>query len=233
MSKKRILLVYPSIPPTYWSMRHAISLIGKKGLMPPLGLLTIAGYFPRDEFDLLLVDMNVSRLRDRDLAEADLVMLSAMLVQKDSFFEVVARCRRMGIPVAAGGPYPSACPTDMEDVDYLVLDEGEVTLPLFIADWLKGRASRVYSDQTKPSLDSTPMPRFDLIDAADYANMPLQFSRGCPFNCEFCDIVGLFGRVPRTKSPGRFIMELDELFRIGVRARYSSSTTTSSATRPA
>ena len=217
MIKKRILLVYPEIPATYWSMRHAIRLIGKKGLMPPLGLLSIAGYFPEDEFELTLVDMNVRRLRDRDLAKADLVMLSAMLVQKASFFEVVARCGRMGIPVAAGGPYPSACQEDMTGIDHLILDEGEVTLPRFIADWRAGRASRVYTDEAKPPLDAAPMPRFDLIEASDYANMPLQFSRGCPFNCEFCDIVSLFGRVPRTKSPARFISELEELLRIGYR----------------
>ena len=159
MIKKHIfLLVYPEIPATYWSMRHAIRLIGKKGLMPPLGLLSIAGYFPEDEFELTLVDMNVRRLRDRDLAKADLVMLSAMLVQKASFFEVVARCGRMGIPVAAGGPYPSACQEDMTGIDHLILDEGEVTLPRFIADWRAGRASRVYTDEAKPPLDAAPMP---------------------------------------------------------------------------
>ncbi|MGA2548435.1 MAG: B12-binding domain-containing radical SAM protein [Rectinemataceae bacterium] len=217
MNKKRITLVYPKIPATYWSMRHAISLIGKKGLMPPLGLMTIAGYFPREEFDLTLVDMNVRSMRDRDLAGADLVMISAMLIQKDSFFEVVRSCARLGIPVAAGGPYPTACPEEMEGIDYLILDEGEVTLPPFIADWREGRAVRVYSDEAKPSLDSGPLPRFDLVDPSDYANMPLQFSRGCPFNCEFCDIVTLFGRVPRTKSRERFITELDELFMMGVR----------------
>jgi radical SAM superfamily enzyme YgiQ (UPF0313 family) len=217
MIKKRVLLVYPEIPPTYWSMRHAISLIGKKGLMPPLGLLTIAGYFPRDEFELVLVDMNVRPLRDRDLAKADLVMLSAMLVQKGSFSSVVDSCGRLGIPVAAGGPYPTACPEEMDGVDYLILDEGEVTLPRFISDWREGRAARIYSDEARPPLDSGPMPRFDLIDPADYANMPLQFSRGCPFNCEFCDIVSMFGRVPRTKSPGRLILELEELMKIGFR----------------
>lgn len=219
MDKKRIILVYPKIPPTYWSMRYAISIIGKRGLMPPLGLLTIAGYFPRDEFELSLVDMNLRRLRDKDLAGADLVMISAMIVQKPSFFEVAASCASLGIPVAAGGPYPSSCPEEMAGIDYLILDEGEVTLPRFIADWRAGRAERLYTDNNKPSLDSAPMPRFDLIRPSDYANLPLQFSRGCPFNCEFCDIVSLFGRVPRTKSPGRFIMELEELLRIGYRGR--------------
>jgi radical SAM superfamily enzyme YgiQ (UPF0313 family) len=196
MEKRKILLVYPKIPPTYWSMRHAIRLIGKKGLMPPLGLLTIAGFFPPEEFDLRLVDMNVRRLRDRDIAGADLVLLSAMIVQKDSFFEVLRACKRLGTRVAAGGPYPTACPDEMEGVDHLILDEGELTLPRFIEDWKTGKAARIYTDEGKPSLDDSPMPRFDLIDAADYANIPLQFSRGCPFNCEFCDIVTLFGRVP-------------------------------------
>lgn len=215
MARKKILLVYPKFPPTYWSMRHAISIIGKKGLMPPLGLLTVAGYFPREEFELSLVDMNVRRLRDGDLAAADLVMISAMLIQKASFFEVVRRSRRLGIPVAAGGPYPSSCPDEMEGVDYLVLDEGETTLPPFIEDWRNGRPDRVYSAEVKPLLDSAPMPRFDLIKASDYTSLPLQFSRGCPFDCEFCDIVALFGHVPRTKNPERFLAELGELLRIG------------------
>jgi radical SAM superfamily enzyme YgiQ (UPF0313 family) len=217
MPKKRILLVYPKIPPTYWSMKHAISLIGKRGLMPPLGLMTIAGYLPAEEYDVKLVDMNVRRLQNRDLAWAELVMVSAMLVQKASFLEVLRRCAKAGIPVAAGGPYPTACPEEMEGVDYLVLDEGEVTLPRFLSDWKAGRAARLYSDEAKPELDSGPMPRFDLVDHTRYANMPLQFSRGCPFNCEFCDIVTLFGRVPRTKSPGRFMAELEALLATGFR----------------
>ncbi len=217
MVKKKVVLVYPKIPPTYWSMRHAISLIGKKSLMPPLGLLTIAGFFPREEFELELVDMNVRRLRDRDLAGADLVMVSAMIVQKDSFFEVVKACRRLGVKVAAGGPYPTACPEEMGELDHLILDEGELTLPPFLADLRAGKAGRVYSDSAKPSLDEAPLPRFDLIDHEDYANIPLQYSRGCPFNCEFCDIVSLFGRVPRTKSTPRFMAELEELYRIGIR----------------
>ena len=214
-------------------MRHAISLIGKKGLMPPLGLLTIAGYFPRDEFDLLLVDMNVSRLRDRDLAEADLVMLSAMLVQKDSFFEVVASAadgdpRRGGralserLPRGYGGhrlPRPRRGRGDASAL-HRGLAQGACVPRLF------------RRGQALPRFDA-PMPRFDLIDAADYANMPLQFSRGCPFNCEFCDIVGLFGRVPRTKSRADSSRNSTSSSGSDVRARYSSSTTTSSATRPA
>ncbi len=216
-TRKKILLVYPKIPPTYWSMKHAISLIGKKGLMPPLGLLTIAGYLPKERYEPVLVDLNVRRLRKADLAGAELALVSAMLVQKDSFFEVIRRCREAGVPVAVGGPYPTACPEEMGEADYLVLDEGEATMPRFLADWEAGRAGRLYADSSRLPLDEAPLPRFDLVDPRDYADLPVQFSRGCPFDCEFCDIVTLFGRVPRTKSPGRFLRELGAVLDTGFR----------------
>ncbi|MDP3176575.1 MAG: B12-binding domain-containing radical SAM protein [Spirochaetaceae bacterium] len=211
MAKSKVLLVYPESPVTYWSLTHSLSVIGKKALLPPLGLLTIAGLFPEESFELKLVDMNERALRDRDIATSDLVMLSAMIVQRDSFRDVVARCRALGVPVAAGGPYPSSCPGEMDGVDYLILNEGEATLPPFIADWLAGEPKRKYADDSKPDLDSGPLPRFDLIDPRRYSEMAIQYSRGCPFACEFCDIIELFGRVPRVKSPARFIAELEAL----------------------
>jgi radical SAM superfamily enzyme YgiQ (UPF0313 family) len=211
MQKSKVLLVYPEAPITYWSLKHSLSVIGKKALLPPLGLLTIAGLFPEDRFELRLVDMNARALRDRDIAASDLVMVSAMIVQRDSFRNVVARCRALGVPVAAGGPYPSSCTDEMAGVDYLILNEGEATLPPFIADWLAGRPKRLYADDSRPDLDSGPLPRYDLIDPGVYSEMAIQYSRGCPFGCEFCDIIELFGRVPRVKSPARFIAELEAL----------------------
>jgi len=211
MKKTRVLLVYPEIPDTYWSMKRAISVVGKKALMPPLGILTIAAFLPEDEFDLRLVDLNVRRLSDAEIAGADLVMLSAMLVQKASFRAVIDRCKKLGVRVAAGGPYPTACRQEMEGVDFLFLGEGERTMPAFLEDWRAGRPAAVYQETDKPSLDEAPIPRFDLIRARDYMDMPVQFSRGCPFGCEFCDITALFGRKTRTKSPERFLRELEAI----------------------
>jgi radical SAM superfamily enzyme YgiQ (UPF0313 family) len=212
MAKTRVLLVYPEIPETYWSMKRAIRIIGKKALMPPLGLLTVAAFMPEEDFELRLVDMNIERLLDADLIQADLVMLSAMLVQKASFHEVLARCLRLGVPVAAGGPYPTACRGEMEGVDFLFFGEGERTLPAFVEDWRHGlRTPRIYEERERPSLDEAPVPRFDLAKVRDYSMMPVQFSRGCPFACEFCDITSLFGRAARTKSPERFLKELDAI----------------------
>ncbi len=216
MDFTNFLLVYPETPDTYWSYKHAISFVGKKALMPPLGLATIAAMIP-ERYSVRLVDMNVEPLTDDDLKSADLVLLSAMLVQKTSFQEVVARCNRVGVPVAAGGPYPTSCPDEMSAVDFLVLNEGETTFPRFLDDWLAGQPQRVYEDASRPDIRTAPIPRFDVIDMDRYDTLPLQFSRGCPFHCEFCDIVHLFGHTPRTKTPEQFIRELDAAYRTGFR----------------
>ena len=212
----RVLLVYPEMPPTYWSMKYALRFIGKKASLPPLGLLTVAAMLP-DDYDVTLVDMNVEPLSEAAVAGADLVLTSSMLIQKESLERVVRLCRKHGTRVVAGGPYPTSCHERIQGVDHFVLNEAEVTLPRFLEDFERGRAERIYSDPTKPDLALTPPPRFDLIGGKKYSSMALQFSRGCPHSCEFCDIIELFGRKPRTKSPEQFLNELDIVYQEGWR----------------
>jgi len=213
---RKVLLVSPRIPTTYWSYKYALPFVRKKSLLPPLGLMTVAALLP-DEYELRLVDMNVVALERQDVEWADVVMLSAMLVQQRSFDEVVALCRECGTPVVAGGPYPTASHDKIEGVDHFVLDEAELTLPEFLKDLERGQARPLYRAEGKPDLSMTPLPRFDLVDVNLYESMPLQYSRGCPFDCEFCDIIELFGRKPRTKAPAQFIREVDRLYQTGFR----------------
>ena len=212
----KILLVYPRFPPSYWGFQYALELIGKRASMPPLGLLTVAAMFPA-HYRLRLVDMNVAPLGDEDLDWADLVMTSTMVVQQRSLREVIARAKARRRPVAVGGPHPTSFSDEIAGADHFVLDEVEETLPRFLADWEAGRAARIYRPERKPAITATPLPRFELLDLGAYASMALQFSRGCPFDCEFCDITKLFGRVPRTKSNAQMLAELDRLHVLGWR----------------
>lgn len=212
----RALLVYPELPPTYWSMTYALPFIGKKASIPPLGLLTVASLLPAD-WDVTLVDMNVEPLRAAAVSAADLVFTSSMIVQRESHERVVRLCNELGTPVVAGGPYPSSDCERIEGVDHFVLGEAEVTLPLFLADFEAGRAGRVYREAARPDLALTPPPRFDLVKRRRYSTMAVQFSRGCPHSCEFCDIVELFGHRPRTKGAAQFLNELTLLYDSGWR----------------
>lgn len=212
-----LLLVSPAVPDTFWSFRHVLPFVFKKAAFPPLGLLTIGAMLPR-EWSLRLVDLNVSRLRERDLAWADYVLISAMIVQEPSVREVVDRCRALGKPIIAGGPLFTTAPERFADIPHLVLGEAENVIAALVADMQAGRVQGVYQDAAKPSLESTPVPRWDLIRLADYATMPVQFSRGCPFDCEFCDIVAMYGRTPRLKTPAQFLRELDALWAAGWRS---------------
>jgi len=214
VSGRTFLLVYPEFPDTYWSYRHALNFIGKKALMPPLGLATVAAMLPKG-VECNLVDMNIEPLRSRDIAEAELVMISAMIVQKDSVLEIISRCRAADVPVALGGPYATSCHGDIEGVDYFILGEGEITLPRFLADYEAGNPAPAYHTDERPDIALAPIPRFDLLKMDYYDTLPLQYSRGCPFDCEFCDIVHLFGHKPRTKSPDQFIAELDAAHAVG------------------
>ena len=206
----KILLDYPRYPDTFWSFRYAMRFIGRKASFPPLGLLTVAAMLP-SAWDRKLVDMNVRALTDADLAWADCVFLSAMDIQRQSAQEVIGRCQRLGIRTVAGGPLFSSCAEDFPEVDHLVLGEAEVTLPLFLADLAGGTARRLYIDERRADLHTTPVPLWELIDVRDYAAMNVQYSRGCPFDCEFCDITAMFGHKPRTKALAQLIEELDVL----------------------
>ncbi len=207
----KALLVYPEMPPTYWSMRYALPFLGRKAALPPLGLLTVAAMLPKD-WELRLLDLNVEPLSLKDVEAADLVLTSAMLVQRASLEGVIALCRVAGKPLVAGGPYPTSCWEQIEGVDHFVLGEAEVNLPSFLEDFQRGNTKRCYQDLSHPDLSHTPPPRFDLVDRRQYGGAALQFSRGCPHHCEFCDIVELFGHKPRTKTPAQFLTELDTLF---------------------
>ena len=208
------LLVYPKCPPTYWGFNFALEFSEAKSLFPPLGLLTVAAMFPA-RYNIRVVDMNVGPLVDEDIQWADIVFISAMIVQQDSMRLVVSRCNSVGVHVAAGGPYPTSYHDEIEGVDYFLLDEVEDTFPEFLNDLENGVEKAIYRESSKPDITSSPIPRFDLINLEDYHAMSVQFSRGCPFDCEFCDITKLFGRVPRTKSPKQLLSEFDFLFHLG------------------
>jgi radical SAM superfamily enzyme YgiQ (UPF0313 family) len=211
-----ILLVYPQYPVTFWSFKYALKFIAKKASLPPLGLLTVAAMLP-PQWEQRLVDLNTGKLTDADLRWADYVLLSAMSIQKESADEVIERCRRLGVKVIAGGPLFTAHPGDYGHLDHLVLNEAEITLPLFLADLEQGRPQRIYTSDRWADLTRTPPPRIDLLDMKHYASMNIQYSRGCPFDCDFCNITVLYGRAPRTKDAAQIVSELDALYRRGWR----------------
>ncbi len=210
------LLVYPEQPPTFWGADYALEMSGIKATFPPLGLLTIAAMFP-PHYALRVVDMNVTALQDADLAWADLVFTSTMITHHLSLQAVIERCNDAGVPVVAGGPHPTTFHEDIPGVDHFVLGEVEEIFPKFLRDLEEGTARPLYRETGKPAVTRTPIPRFDLVDMKIYATMSVQFSRGCPFDCEFCDIIKLYGRVPRTKAPEQVVAELDSLYRLGWR----------------
>ncbi|HWR72873.1 MAG TPA: radical SAM protein, partial [Nitrospirota bacterium] len=205
-----ILLVYPQYPTTFWGFKYALRFISKKASLPPLGLLTVSAMLPAD-WHQRLVDLNVRKLTDADLRWADAVFLSAMVIQRESAQSVIGRCKALGKTVIAGGPLFTAEPEEFPDADHLVLNEAEITLPLFLADLEKGSPRHVYTSTAWADLSRTPVPRFDLLDMRKYASMNIQYSRGCPFDCDFCNITVLYGRAPRTKSAGQVVAELDAL----------------------
>jgi len=215
----KVLLVYPRFPKSFWSFDKTLELVNLKAQLPPLGLITVAAILPQT-WDFKLVDRNVREVRDEEWAWADLVVISAMIVQRPDFRASIESAKRFGKLVAVGGPYPTALPHEAEEAgaDFLVLDEGEITLPGFVAAVEQGETSGTFrSDGQKPDVTATPVPRYDLLELEAYAEMSVQFSRGCPFQCEFCDIIVLYGRKPRTKSPEQLLAELQYLYDLGWR----------------
>ena len=212
----KVVLVYPEYPDTFWSFKYALKLISKKASSPPLGLLTVAAMLPKD-WEKKLVDMNVTRLRDKDLEGADFVFISAMTIQKVSVKEVINKCKKMGIRIVAGGPLFTIGYEEFEDVEYFVLNEAEITLPLFLEDLKNECAKHIYTCKGFPNIEKTPTPLLELVNMKKYVYMNLQYSRGCPFNCEFCDITTLFGRRFRTKNRDQILTELERIYSQGWR----------------
>jgi radical SAM superfamily enzyme YgiQ (UPF0313 family) len=215
----KILLVYPRFPQSFWSFDKTLELVNLKAQLPPLGLVTVAAILPQS-WEFKLVDRNVRDVRPEEWRWADLVIVSAMIVQRPDFIETIQTAKQFGKPVAVGGPYPTALPQEAEaaGADFLVLDEGEITLPKFVTALERGdRSGRFRSDGAKPDVTTTPIPRYDLLEMDAYAEMSVQFSRGCPFQCEFCDIIVLYGRKPRTKEPEQLLAELQYLYDLGWR----------------
>jgi radical SAM superfamily enzyme YgiQ (UPF0313 family) len=216
----RVLLIYPFFPQSFWSFEKSLELIGRKALLPPLGLITIAAILPQ-AWEFKLVDRNVRPpVTEEEWEWADLVILSAMIVQSKDFLDQIREAKRRGKRVAVGGPYATSLPHEAAaaGADYLILDEGEITLPQFVEAIARGETQGVFrADGEKPDVTITPVPKFELLDFNVYDNMSVQFSRGCPFQCEFCDIIVLYGRKPRTKSPGQLLAELDRLYELGWR----------------
>lgn len=214
---KNILLVYPEIPNnTYWSFKYALRFIRKKSTMPPLGLITLAALIP-DHYNLKLIDMNIETLDEQDVQEADYVFISAMIVQKDSMARVVEICNRMKTPVIAGGPYPTSSHEEIQGVDYFVLGEVEDVFHEILMEIESGNATAVYRISKRPDITNSVIPRFDLLDMNAYGTMSVQYSRGCPFKCEFCDIWKVYGNKPRLKGHHQLISELDTLYSLGWR----------------
>ncbi len=216
----RALLVQAKSPITYWGYQHSLRFLKKKATLPPLGLVSLAALLPR-AWSLQLVDLNVTELTDAALAAADVVLVTGMLVHQQSMREVLERCRAMGRRTVVGGPAVSTSPELFPEADHVFQGEAEGRLNGLIAA-LEGRwphAPRVLSPAigARPPLEQVPVPRFDLLDAGQYASLSIQFSRGCPFSCEFCDVVELFGRSPRVKTPAQVIAELEALRAIGYR----------------
>ncbi len=212
----RILLVYPEFPDTFWSFKHALKFIRKKAGAPPLGLLTVAAMLP-PEWEKRLVDLNVAHLTEEDLTWADYVFISAMVVQRESVRAILKRCKTAGVKVVAGGPLFTMEHEQFPDVDHFVLNEAEETLAPFLRDLEQGQARHVYASEEFPDIHQTPVPLWKLVNLKHYDTISIQFSRGCPFNCDFCNVTALLGHRPRTKTAAQIIAELDSLCALGWR----------------
>lgn len=209
-------MVYPKYPDTFWGFKHALKFISKKTALPPLGLITIGAYLPKS-WTVKLVDMNAENLKKSDIENADYVFISAMTIQRKSAKEVIRTCNSLDTPIVAGGPLFTMEPDHFQEVDHFVLGEAEEIMKQLINDINSGRVRRYYATPRFPDIKKTPVPRWDLLNLNWYASMSIQFSRGCPYNCEFCDIGALNGRVPRNKDADQVVRELQSLYDSGWR----------------
>ncbi len=216
----KILLVYPETPATFWSFKDALNIVSKKSAEPPLGLITVAAMLPGD-WELKLIDMNVDKLVGKDILWADYVFLSGMNVHINSFKEVIRRCNVLGTKVVAGGPLATIQHSEFQGVDHFVLNEAEITLPMFLEDLENGAPQHIYESDQFPDVELSPVPRWDLLNTKKYAALSMQYSRGCPYDCEFCSITMLNGHKPRTKGREQFFKELNVLYDSGWRGGVS------------
>ncbi|GAB4114599.1 MAG: B12-binding domain-containing radical SAM protein [Candidatus Caldatribacteriota bacterium] len=208
----KILLVYPEYPDTFWSFKYALKFISKKASLPPLGLLTVAALLPA-EWEKRLVDMTLAPLRDSDIKWADYIFISAMNIQRESVKKVINKGKRLGVKIVAGGPLFTSEYEDYRGlVDHLVLQEAEITLPQFIEDLKNGCPKPIYTTDQWVDINKSPVPLWELINLEHYASMCIQYSRGCPFNCDFCDVTLLFGHKMRLKNKERILAELESLY---------------------
>lgn len=212
----KVLLIYPEFPDTFWSFKHALKFIRKRASSPPLGLLTVAAMLPAT-WQKRLVDLNIQKLTEKDLGWADVVFISAMTAQRKSTQAVIERCKAHGLKIVAGGPLFTTEYEQFDLVDHFVLNEAELTLPPFLRDLEQDAAQRVYSSSEFPDIQQTPAPLWELVNFKRYATMSIQYSRGCPFDCEFCNITSLLGHRPRVKTAAQILRELDGLYRLGWR----------------
>ncbi|MGA8042187.1 MAG: B12-binding domain-containing radical SAM protein [Terracidiphilus sp.] len=210
------LLIYPEFPETYWSFKHALKFLGKRAAQPPLGLMTVAALLPA-AWSKRLVDTNVEGLRDHDLAWADVVLLSGMHIQRESLVAIVDRCRVRGLRTVVGGPIASSIPAEQLKADHVVIGEAESLIADLARDLEQGTARPAYQAAERPPMETSPLPDLSLIKMHRYSTMAVQYSRGCPFNCEFCDIIEIYGRRPRTKAVAQVLAELDQLRAAGWR----------------
>lgn len=212
----KILLVYPKYPDTFWSFKHALKFVSKKAANPPLGLLTVASLLPFS-WGKRLVDMNIESLNNNDILWADMVFVGAMNIQKESANEVIERCQSLDKKIIAGGPLFTEEPEKYTHADHLVLNEAEITLPLFLDDLVRGKEQHLYHTTEYADMSVSPVPDYSLIKSSKYNTLSIQYTRGCPFNCEFCDITALLGHKVRYKSPNQIIAELNNIYNCGWR----------------
>jgi radical SAM superfamily enzyme YgiQ (UPF0313 family) len=201
-------------PDTFWSFKHALKFVSKKASFPPLGLLTVASMLPNN-WCKKLIDMNANQLINDDIIWADFIFISAMSIQSESANQVINQCKKLNAKIVAGGPLFTSSSENYENVDYLVLDEAEITLPQFLNDLSEGKPKHKYTSDEWAEITTTPLPLWELVSMNNYTSMNVQYSRGCPFDCDFCDITVLYGRKPRTKTKGQVIAELDALYSTG------------------